>query len=168
MHSCFVPQVTLNALPWHTWGFITSHLFQCCSNFIDPDAICWPYFNSSQYPMVPFILFNHQFFRVFLPWIFNLFRVYSHLSPLPDTPFRLFSPLYPNFLLASALISNTFYFDVYDHLNHLHIPSVCFPLLWNSLSLHFLYFSLLLPRLCRVFKILFWHFIHYVKIMVVN
>ena len=24
---------------------LSFHLFQCCSNFIDPDAICWSFFN---------------------------------------------------------------------------------------------------------------------------
>jgi len=57
---------------------------QCCSNFIDPDAICWSFFNSSWYLMIPFIFFIHQFFHVLLPLIFNPFLPlvlhYIHLT----------------------------------------------------------------------------------------
>jgi len=55
------------------------HLFQCCTNFNNPDAICWSFFNFSWYCMIPFIFFIHQFFHV-LPWIFNSFLIYNHFT----------------------------------------------------------------------------------------
>jgi len=61
-------------------GFMSFHLFQCCSNFIDPDAICWSFFNSGRYCMIPFILFIHQLFHVLLSWIFSPFLVYDHFA----------------------------------------------------------------------------------------
>jgi len=65
------------------------HLFQCCSNFIDPDTICWSFFNSSRYSMIPLILFIHQLFHVFLPWIFNSFLVYNHFNHATGTILQL-------------------------------------------------------------------------------
>jgi len=56
------------------------HLFKCCSNFINPDAIYWSFVNSSRYSMIPFILFIHQLFHVFLPLIFSPFLVYNHFT----------------------------------------------------------------------------------------
>jgi len=37
-------------------------------------------FNSSRYSMIPLILFIHQLFHVFLPWIFNPFLIYNHFN----------------------------------------------------------------------------------------
>jgi len=31
--------------PCQTWGFVFFHLYQCCCNFINPDTICWSFFN---------------------------------------------------------------------------------------------------------------------------
>jgi len=70
-------------------GALCFSFFQCCSNFRDPDAVCWSFFNSSRYPMTPFILFIHQFFHVLHPQIFDPF---SSTITLPDTPFRQFDP----------------------------------------------------------------------------
>ena len=50
------------------------------SNFIDPDAICWSFFNSSRYSVFPFILFFCQLFDVLLPRVFNPFLVSSFHS----------------------------------------------------------------------------------------
>jgi len=71
-------------------GFMSFHLFQFCSNFIDPVAICWSFFNSSRYPMIPFILFIYQF---------SMYSFHKSLVPfsstitLLNTPFRQFDPV---------------------------------------------------------------------------
>jgi len=86
--------VTFLLLVWQ----VTS-LFQWCRNFIDPDAICWSFFNSSRYSMIPFILFIHQF---------SMYSFHESLIPfssiitLPDTPFNSLTPLHPVFLLPPA------------------------------------------------------------------
>ena len=66
----------------------TKTCFKCCSNFTDPDAMCWPFFNSCWYPMMPFILFIQQFYCELRPPVFNSFLVYNHF-----TPFRQFDPV---------------------------------------------------------------------------
>jgi len=47
---------------------------------LDPVAICWSFFNSSRYSMIPFILFIRQLFHILLPRIFNPFLVYYHFT----------------------------------------------------------------------------------------
>ena len=54
---------------------------------------------------------------------------FSSTITLPDTPFRQFDPVYPVFLLPSALPFEKFHFGAQDHSGHLHIASVSFPLL---------------------------------------
>ena len=71
-------------------GALSFHLFQCCSNFIDPDAICWSFLTPAD------MLWSHSFFS------FIGFSMYSNYEPLipfsstitlPHTPFRQFDPV---------------------------------------------------------------------------
>jgi len=84
------------------------YLFQCCRNFIDPDAICWFILNSSQYPMISFNFLNHQFFHVLLAWIFTPFLACTHFTPYS------FQTVWPHYMLLSFTICfllEKFHFD---------------------------------------------------------
>jgi len=76
------------------------HLFQCCSNFVDPDAIYWSFLNSSQYSMIAFIFFIHQF---------SMYSFHKSLIPFLFTILLSDSliPLYRVLLLPSALLFGT-------------------------------------------------------------
>ena len=69
---------------------LSFHLFQCCSNFINPNTICWSFFNSCRYSVFPFIIFlisisMYSFHESVTP--------FSSTITLPDTPFRQFHPV---------------------------------------------------------------------------
>jgi len=96
------PLLTTSTLYWlitNALCFMSFHLFQCCSSFIDPVTVCWSFFNCGQYSMIPFIFFIHQlFYEPLMP--------FSSTITLPDTPFRQFDPVV--FLLPSALLLKNF------------------------------------------------------------
>jgi len=79
---------------WQAWGFMSFQLFQCCSNLIKPDAICWSFFNSILYSVIPFILLIHQLFHVLLSWIFNPFLVCNHFIRY------CFQTVWPRYILS--------------------------------------------------------------------
>jgi len=105
--ACIISAVSPNK-PW-----FYDYLFQCCSNLTDLDAICWLFFNSSRYPMIPFILFIHHFFSMYS--FHESLIPFSSPVTLPNTPFRQFDCVIsclsfttctPSMPLSSFLSSN--------------------------------------------------------------
>jgi len=102
------------------------HIFQCCNNFTDPNAICWSFFILQ--------LIDIPWFHSFSPFIsFSTYSFHASLIPfsstvifLPDTPFRQFHPVISCLFLPSALPFEKFHFGAQDHSDHLHVPSVSF------------------------------------------
>jgi len=136
--------------PWHAWGFVFFHLFQCWGNFIHPDTICWSFFICGRYSMIPFIFFIHQLFHVLLTWTFNPFLVYYHFT------WYTFQTVWPHYTMPFfyhlLCYSKNFIFcwsGSFKSLAH----SFCFFLFAKEITFFCVLFPLLvlLPCLCRFF-----------------
>jgi len=109
---------------------VFSSFFQCCCDFKDPDAICWSFVNSSQYPMIPFILFIHQFFYKALQSLYmTLFS--NILTMLHPVIFTICSAIRKiSFSCSGALksLAHSFcFFSIVDEITFHSVYSSCTP-----------------------------------------